>query len=176
MPSRFNLLLREQSILDPLTGLFNRRYLEETMERERARNGQPLAVIAIDVDHFKRFNDSHGHEAGDQALVALARLLRESVRNTDIACRYGGEEFVMLMPDTPAAIAAERAEALRVQVRELCLRFSGGQQEPVAISVGPAVAPGDGTRADVLLLRNADTALYAAKAGGRDRTVTYRAP
>jgi diguanylate cyclase (GGDEF)-like protein len=170
--------LRQQSIRDPLTGLFNRRYLEETMERELARsirNGQPLAVVAIDVDHFKRFNDTHGHEAGDHVLVELARLLRESVRNTDIACRYGGEEFVLLMPDSPAAIAIDRAETLRREVSALRLRFGAGQHEPVTISMGLAMAPRDGDRADVLL-RNADTALYAAKAAGRNRLVVYQAP
>jgi diguanylate cyclase (GGDEF)-like protein len=170
--------LRQQSIRDPLTGLFNRRYLEETMERELARsirNGQPLAVVAIDVDHFKRFNDTHGHEAGDQVLVELARLLRESVRNTDIACRYGGEEFVLLMPDSPPAIAIERVETLRAQVSALRLQFGAGRNEPLTISIGLATAPQDGHRADVLL-RNADTALYAAKAGGRNRLVVYRAP
>jgi diguanylate cyclase (GGDEF)-like protein len=170
--------LRQQSIRDPLTGLFNRRYLEETMERElarSARNGQPLAVVAIDVDHFKRFNDTHGHEAGDHVLVELARLLRESVRNTDIACRYGGEEFVLLMPDSPLSVAIERVEMLRTQVSALRLQFGGGQHEPVTISIGLATAPEDGHRADVLL-RNADTALYAAKAGGRNRLVVYQAP
>ena len=170
--------LRQQSIRDLLTGLFNRRYLEETMERELARsvrNRQPRAVVAIDVDHFKRFNDAHGHEAGDKVLVELAHLLRESVRNTDIACRYGGEEFVLLMPDSPPAIAIERVEALRAQVSALRLQFGAGQHEPVTISIGLAMAPQDGNRADVLL-RNADTALYAAKAGGRNRLVVYQAP
>jgi diguanylate cyclase (GGDEF)-like protein len=170
--------LRQQSIRDPLTGLFNRRYLEETMERELARstrNGQPLAVVAIDVDHFKRFNDTHGHEAGDHVLVELARLLRENVRNTDIACRYGGEEFVLLMPDSPLSIATERVEMLRTQVSALRLQFGAAQHEPVTISIGLATAPRDGHSADVLL-RNADTALYAAKAGGRNRLVVYQAP
>ena len=170
--------LRNQSIRDPLTGLFNRRYLEETMERElarSARNGQSLAVLAIDVDHFKRFNDTHGHEAGDRVLVELAALMRAAVRTTDIACRYGGEEFVLLMPDSPIEVALQRAEALCQQARNLRLRFGVGELEAATISIGIAVAPVDGTRADVLL-RNADTALYAAKAGGRDRVVVYRAP
>ena len=170
--------LRQQSIRDPLTGLFNRRYLEETMERELARSvrsGQPLAVVAIDVDHFKRFNDTHGHEAGDHVLVELARLIRESIRTTDIACRYGGEEFVLLLPDSPPSIAFERAEILRTLVSALRLQFGAGQHEGVTISIGLASAPQDGNRADVLL-RNADTALYAAKAGGRNRLVVYQAP
>jgi diguanylate cyclase (GGDEF)-like protein len=169
--------LRNQSIRDPLTGLFNRRYLEETMERElarTARNRQPLAVIAIDVDHFKRFNDNHGHEAGDKVLVALAGVLRGGIRSTDIACRYGGEEFVLLMPESPPAIAVERVEALRRQARELRVRVGDVQLEPISISAGIAIAPEHGESGEVLL-RNADTALYAAKAAGRDRFIMYRA-
>ena len=169
--------LRQRSIRDPLTGLFNRRYLEETMERElarSARNRQPLAVVVIDVDHFKRFNDTYGHEAGDLVLVELGRLLQASVRDTDIACRYGGEEFVLLMPDSPVSIAMERAEALRLQVAALRLHFGGGVHEPVTISAGVAAAPKDGDRADVLI-RNGDSALYAAKSAGRNRVVSYKA-
>ena len=169
--------LRNQSIRDPLTGLFNRRYLEETMSRElarTARNGQPLAVIAIDVDLFKRFNDTHGHEAGDKVLVELAKVLRNGIRTTDIACRYGGEEFVLLMPEASLPIAIERVEALRRQTRELRVRIGDIQLEPVTISSGIAIAPLHGENGDVLL-RNADTALYAAKAAGRDRVIVYHA-
>jgi diguanylate cyclase (GGDEF)-like protein len=169
--------LRNQSIRDPLTGLFNRRYLEETMARElarTARNGQPLAVIAIDVDHFKRFNDSHGHAAGDKVLVELASVLRGGIRTTDIACRYGGEEFVLLMPESPLPIAIARVEALRRQTRELRVRIGDVQLEPITISSGIAIAPLHGESGD-MLLRNADTALYAAKAGGRDRVIVYQA-
>lgn len=169
--------LRQQSIRDPLTGLFNRRYLEETMERElarSARNGQPLVVVAVDVDHFKRFNDTHGHEAGDLVLVELARLLREGIRETDIACRYGGEEFVLLMPDSPLEVAAQRAEVLRERVRALRLRLGGSEAETVSVSMGLAAAPAHGASA-ADLLRHADSALYAAKAAGRDRVVVYAA-
>jgi diguanylate cyclase (GGDEF)-like protein len=167
--------LRNQSIRDPLTGLFNRRYLEETMDRElarTARNGQTLAVIAIDVDHFKRFNDTHGHEAGDKVLVEFAGVLRRGIRSTDIACRYGGEEFVLLMPESPASIALERVEALRRQTSELRVHIGTVQLEAITISSGIAVAPTHGENGE-MLLRNADTALYAAKAAGRDRTVVY---
>jgi diguanylate cyclase (GGDEF)-like protein len=169
--------LRNQSIRDPLTGLFNRRYLEETMARElarTARNGQPLAVIAIDVDHFKKFNDAHGHAAGDKVLVELASVLRGGIRSTDIACRYGGEEFVLLMPESPLPIAIARVEALRRQTRELRVRIGDVQLEPITISSGIAIAPLHGESGD-MLLRNADTALYAAKAGGRDRVIVYQA-
>lgn len=167
--------LRNQSIRDPLTGLFNRRYLEETMERELARsmrNARPLAVAAIDVDHFKRFNDTHGHDAGDKVLVELAGLMRASIRSTDIACRYGGEEFVLLMPDTPIDVAMERVTLLRDRARTLRARMGSVELESATISVGLAVAPEHGTRAD-LLLRNADIALYRAKADGRDRVVLH---
>jgi diguanylate cyclase (GGDEF)-like protein len=167
--------LRNQSIRDPLTGLFNRRYLEETMDRElarTARSGQTLAVIAIDVDHFKRFNDTHGHEAGDKVLVEFAGVLRQGIRSTDIACRYGGEEFVLLMPESPVSIALERVEALRRQTSELRVHIGSVQLEAITISSGIAVAPTHGENGE-MLLRNADTALYAAKAAGRDRTVVY---
>ncbi|HTD28064.1 MAG TPA: diguanylate cyclase, partial [Xanthomonadaceae bacterium] len=169
--------LRNQSIRDPLTGLFNRRYLEETMERElarTARNGQPLAVIAIDVDHFKSFNDTHGHEAGDKVLVGLAGVLRGGIRSTDIACRYGGEEFVLLMPESPLPIAIQRVEALRRQTSELRIKVGAIQLGPITVSSGIAIAPGHGESGEVLL-RNADTALYAAKAAGRDRVNVYQA-
>ena len=170
--------LRNQSIRDPLTGLFNRRYLEETLARELARcarSGQPLALAVIDVDHFKRFNDTHGHEAGDRVLVELAAVLRHGVRSTDIACRYGGEEFVLLMPDTLADVALARADALRQQAARLQLRFGSGPLEPVTFSAGLATAPAHATSADALL-RAADTALYEAKARGRDRVVAYQPP
>jgi diguanylate cyclase (GGDEF)-like protein len=168
--------LRNQSIRDPLTGLFNRRYLEETMQRElarSARNGQPLAVVAIDVDHFKRFNDSHGHEAGDKVLIELAAVLRQGIRSTDIACRFGGEEFVLLMPDSPLTATVERIEAIRRQVQQLRVTVNGIPLEAITISGGIAIAPTHGESGDVLL-RNADTALYQAKHTGRDRAVVYQ--
>lgn len=177
-----NLQLREklhnQSIRDPLTGLFNRRFLEETMHRElarAARTGQPLVVAIIDVDHFKQFNDRFGHEAGDLVLVQLAAVLQQHVRSSDIVCRYGGEEFVLLMPDSPLPVAIERAEALRIKVGELRLRLGMGQLESIHISVGLA-GSSDPAQSAESLLRNADEALYAAKSGGRNRIEAYRAP
>jgi diguanylate cyclase (GGDEF)-like protein len=168
--------LRNQSIRDPLTGLFNRRFLEEMMARElarSARSGQPLVAAVIDVDHFKLFNDRFGHEAGDLVLVELAALFRDFVRKTDIVCRYGGEEFVLVMPDSPLSVAIERADALRATVGEMRVRLGMGQLESISISVGLA-AWSDPAQTVESLLRNADAALYVAKNGGRNRVEAYR--
>lgn len=168
--------LRHQSIRDPLTGLFNRRYLEETLARELARcvrNGQPMSAAVVDVDHFKQFNDTHGHEAGDRVLVEVAALLQHGIRATDIACRHGGEEFVLLMPDSPIEAALARVDALRELAAQLQLRYTSGPLQPVTFSAGIAVAPRDGTSAETLL-RAADAALYEAKSGGRNRVVAYQ--
>jgi diguanylate cyclase (GGDEF)-like protein len=131
-------------------------------------------VIAIDVNHFKRFNDTHGHEAGDKVLVELGKVLRSGIRATEIACRFGGKEFVLLLPDGPLAIAIERVEALRQRCKELGVHIGNVALDPITISAGIAVAPGHGASGEVLL-RNADSALYAAKAAGRDRAVIYDA-
>jgi diguanylate cyclase len=114
--------LREQANRDPLTGLYNRRYLDSTLERELARckrDGNPLALILIDIDHFKQVNDTYGHQAGDEILLRLAALLAGMARAGDVACRYGGEEFLLLMPTMPMASARERAEALRSPSKRL---------------------------------------------------------
>lgn len=163
--------LRNQSIRDPLTGLYNRRYLEETLEREliRARRrGSPLSLVMIDVDHFKRFNDTFGHAAGDAVLEHLGRMLREHFRADDVACRYGGEEFALLMPDTDAARARQRAEDLRDAVAALRVTHGRRTLDPVTLSLGVATYPEHG-QAAVELMRVADKALYAAKHAGRDR-------
>jgi diguanylate cyclase len=112
--------LREQANRDPLTGLYNRRYLDSTLERELARckrDGNSLALILIDIDHFKQVNDTYGHQAGDEILLRLAALLAGMARAGDVACRYGGEEFLLLMPTMPMISARERAEALRLRLR-----------------------------------------------------------
>lgn len=163
--------LREQSIRDALTGLYNRRYLDETLAREiervRRKAGR-LSAIMLDVDHFKRFNDTWGHEAGDVVLAAVGRLLRDNVRTSDVPCRFGGEEFTVLLPDADAALAAERAELLRRAAGELRLEFGGKPLPGVTISLGVAELPlQSDTGAD--LLAAADSALYRAKQGGRDR-------
>ncbi len=170
-----NLKLREtlhqQSIRDPLTGLFNRRYMEESLEREMHRviRGQhPLGVVMIDIDHFKHFNDTFGHEAGDAILRALGSLLRTKIRLEDIACRYGGEEFVLIMPDASLDVVQKRAMKLRDEVKHLDVRFNDRTLEAPTISVGVAAYPNQGPTGEAVL-RAADAALYRAKKAGRDR-------
>ncbi len=163
--------LRRQAIRDPLTGLFNRRYLEETLQREirRAeRNHRPLGAVLIDLDHFKRFNDRYGHQGGDALLRALGRFLQSHTRGEDIACRYGGEEFVLILPEAALPQVQERAEQLREAARHLAAEHGGAQLGGITLSLGIAVFPdhaGDGRH----LLGAADEALYRAKAAGRDR-------
>jgi diguanylate cyclase (GGDEF)-like protein len=163
--------LRQQSIRDLLTGLFNRRYLEETIAREIHRvdrNQHPLGVIMIDVDHFKRFNDTHGHEAGDIVLREMGVFLRSQVRGEDIPCRYGGEEFVLILPDAPLEVTKLRAEKLRAGIQQLNLVFKDQPLGSISVSLGVAVYPEHGSTADAVI-RAADAALYRAKRAGRNR-------
>jgi diguanylate cyclase (GGDEF)-like protein/PAS domain S-box-containing protein len=164
--------LRSQAIHDPLTGLHNRRFLEDAFRREllrAARKRSPVGVLMLDLDHFKAFNDAHGHGAGDALLRAFAVQLRSDIRAEDIACRYGGEEFVVILPDTTSDEALERAEQVRVGLSHLVVDFRGQALASVTVSIGVATAPEHGDAPDPLL-RAADAALYAAKAGGRNRT------
>ena len=163
--------LRAQSICDPLTGWFNRRYMEETLEREirrAARNKGPLAIIMIDVDNFKEFNDSFGHEAGDVALQDLCQMLKTHVRSEDVACRLGGDEFVLILPDTFAEVAAQRAEEMRIGVEHEEIQYHDHLLRPMTMSFGIATFPANG-RTSQELLRASDTALFRAKSEGRDR-------
>jgi diguanylate cyclase (GGDEF)-like protein len=169
-----SLKLREtlhiQSIRDPLTGLYNRRYMEESLEREirRAdRKQRPLAALMIDLDHFKRFNDTLGHAAGDALLRAVGNFLQSRLRKDDIVCRYGGEEFTIIMPESSLEIARQRAERLREDVKQLDVAVNGQFLGSVTFSVGIACFPEHGTSTDQIL-RAADVALYRAKAAGRD--------
>lgn len=166
--------LRSQAIHDPLTDLFNRRYLDETLERELARasrEGYPLCVIMMDIDHFKRMNDTHGHEAGDLILKALGKTLFTRNRRGDFACRFGGEEFVVVMPNMAIETAYKRAEHLRVALNSISVPF-GSSNLTITISMGIACYPANGLDRESLL-RAADRAMYAAKRAGRDYIITY---
>jgi len=165
--------LRQQVIHDPLTGLFNRRYLEETLEREVRRvqrKGATLGVIMMDLDNFKRFNDTFGHEAGDSLLEALGKFLKTQVRGEDIACRYGGEEFVLIIPEASLDIAQQRAEEIRRGVPHLKVVIREHPLENTTISLGVAIFPDHGATGEDVL-RAADDAMYKAKAAGRNRVV-----
>jgi len=169
--------LKNQSICDPLTGLFNRRYMEESLEREFSRANRSkttVAIIMMDIDHFKRFNDTFGHQAGDTLLRSLGDLLKRNTRGQDIACRYGGEEFAIVLSDSNLAGALQRAGILRQQVKQLSVEYAGQLLGAVSVSIGVALFPDHGTTmGDVL--RASDQALYCAKREGRDRVSAWTA-
>lgn len=167
---RRNQELQEQAISDPLTGLYNRRYLSEFLSRElvrATRSATPVAVILIDLDRFKRVNDTFGHEAGDVVLTAVGALLKSKVRGSDIACRYGGEEFAVIMPQADVDAAGRRAEEVRAGVAALAPTHHGKSLGKLTASFGIALFP-DHARDIDSLLRAADVALYAAKGAGRN--------
>ena len=162
--------LRDQSIRDPLTRLFNRRFLEESFERElqlAARKKQSVAVLFLDLDHFKSFNDTFGHDAGDMVLQSLADLFRISFRSTDICCRYGGEEFAIILPESSSRDAAIRGDALRTEVKRLRLQYKKQNLGQLTLSAGIAAFP-EHASTSVDLLKIADQCLYESKARGRD--------
>ncbi len=162
---------------DPLTGLFNRRYVDETMEREieRARRaGTSIGVIVLDIDHFKRLNDTFGHDAGDHVLARTGELLRHVTRGGDIACRFGGEEFALILPGASLETARERAETIRALFEATPFVFEGNRIAPLTLSAGVcALPPGGGEWGRVL--RQADRALYTAKQAGRNRVLAAAA-
>ncbi len=163
--------LERQALRDPLTGLYNRRYLEETLQRElrRAeRSRKKLGLLMLDIDYFKNFNDRHGHAAGDALLRAIGRFLEEHTRGADLACRYGGEEFLVLLPETDLEALRQRAEQIRAGVEKVSVAHDGVMLEGVSLWVGVAAYPGAGAGA-ADLLRAADRALYHAKAAGRNQ-------
>lgn len=163
--------LRSQSIRDPLTNLYNRRYMEESLDREMrraARGRYPVGIIVLDLDHFKGFNDAFGHEAGDALLREVGGVLQRSIRGEDIACRQGGEEFALILPEASLADAARRAEQLRDAIRALNVQYRRQSLGPITVSLGVAIFPDHGPTAEAVL-RAADTALYQAKDWGRDR-------
>ncbi len=161
-----------EKIQDPLTSLYNRRYMETmlTHELQRAeRAGYPVSLIMMDIDHFKKLNDTYGHPAGDEVLRHLAVQMKSQVRRADVACRYGGEEFLIILPETPLDVAAVRAERLRAAFAELLIEYEG-QVIQGKLSLGVAVHPHD-AETPAQLIQAADTALYAAKTGGRNQVV-----
>jgi len=163
-----------QAMRDPLTGVYNRRPLEDSLQREivRARRrGDAIGVIAVDADHFKRINDAYGHDGGDAVLRALAHRLVDCVREDDIVCRAGGEEFAVILPGVSQATVLERAELVRRVIEDTPIEMQGKSVRLTA-SIGVAVYPEHGaTSAE--LLRAADVALYAAKAAGRNQVRVY---
>jgi diguanylate cyclase (GGDEF)-like protein/PAS domain S-box-containing protein len=166
--------LRHQAVRDPLTGLYNRRYLDEVLPRElllAQRRNTPLCVVVLDIDGFKQFNDAFGHAPGDSLLREFGRVLRERLRKSDISCRYGGDEFVLILPDSSIADTQERVEQIRKVLKELQLAPSSGRSlDAITLSAGIAFMPEHGAT-EAELLRAADEAMYSAKQAGGDRIV-----
>jgi diguanylate cyclase (GGDEF)-like protein len=168
--------LYQLAIRDGLTGLHNRRYMEESLEREihRAkRKGTSLGILMMDIDHFKNFNDQHGHEAGDMLLKTIGNFLKNSVRADDIACRYGGEEFTFILPELTRETAVMRAEAIRSGIEQLRVNYRGLELGKITLSIGVALFPQNGVTWEDTL-HEADKALYEAKENGRNRVVAAR--
>ena len=162
--------LQHQSTRDSLTHLFNRRYFMEAIERELYRakqHGEELSLLMLDLDHFKQFNDIHGHIGGDMVLRSFGKVLEETTRGSDVASRYGGEEFAVLMTQCPTAGARKRAEEIRLKTERIALEFHGELLEGITASIGIASYPYDGDSIDQLIA-SADKALYEAKAHGRN--------
>ena len=173
---RLRLQLQEQAIRDPLTGVFNRRFFAEALDKESARAGRedtPFSVIILDVDRFKQFNDTYGHKCGDVVLQSLAKFLTENTRRGDIVCRYGGEEFVILMPDAEISSAYERAELFRRQFEKMTIEYDGKLLR-CTFSAGVASFPLHSISGEALL-NFADQALYRSKENGRNRVTVYSA-
>jgi diguanylate cyclase (GGDEF)-like protein len=174
--SLVNLRLREalrmEAIRDPLTELYNRRYMEESLEREayRAkRHHTPIGIILFDIDYFKSFNDTYGHEGGDMILQELGAFLQKHVRGEDIACRYGGDEFLLILPETTLDVSRKRAEELRLDMKDLRIPYSN-HVLTITVSIGLSVLLNNGTDVKTALAA-ADKALYQAKKNGRDQVV-----
>jgi diguanylate cyclase (GGDEF)-like protein len=161
------------SVRDPLTSLFNRRYLDETMDRElpRARRrGESIGVIVIDIDNFKNLNDTYGHDAGDFVLERVADILRANTRNSDIPCRFGGEEFAVILPGATLTVARQRAEAIRAALESSHMEFGGKRLAPLTLSAGVTALPPHANDWGESI-HQADRALYTAKQGGRNRVI-----
>jgi two-component system cell cycle response regulator len=167
----------ELAVTDPLTGLHNRRYMSgqlQALVRRASQGGEPVGALLVDIDYFKRINDSFGHDVGDEVLREFAVRLATNVRAIDLACRYGGEEFVVIMPDTTLEDASRIAERLRLHVAGAPFRVPG-LSEPLAVTISIGVACTSGEDTPDALLKRADEAVYAAKAGGRNQVVSKAA-
>lgn len=172
--STLQVMLQEQAIRDPLTGLHNRRYLDETLPRELSRakrEGQPLAVILLDLDHFKMINDTYGHAAGDEVLKTLSDILMDGARESDVVCRYGGEEFLVVLPGMSPDQACQKVGIWQHRLAQAPTHF-GAFTITVTLSAGVAGYPYHGADADTLVTR-ADAALYRSKAEGRNRVSCF---
>ena len=173
-----NARLTDESTHDDLTGLYDRGYFDLVLKREvrrAARYGHSLTLVMADIDHFKRFNDTYGHQMGDQALKQVAELLLSSVRAADYVCRYGGEEFAILLPETDLVAARTMAERSRQRVEQQPVDVGKGQPAPLTVSLGVATYPEHADDSSSLLAQ-ADAALYDAKAAGRNRAITASPP
>ena len=170
--------LRSGSERDPLTGLYNRRHLEISLHRELARaqrHGHAVSLIMLDVDHFKEFNDTHGHDAGDAVLCEVAQVLKRHTRGEDIVCRYGGEEFLLVLPSCTPEDTYAKAEAIREAIAQRRVFMHGNALPRITASLGIASSPLDGERMEDLI-SCADAALYQAKASGRNRIIANSPP
>ncbi len=169
--------LRQQSIRDQLTGLFNRRYLEESLDQElrrASRNESRIGLILLDLDHFKVFNDTFGHATGDLLLQELGAFLKDHIRGGDLACRYGGEEFLLILPEASLEATRQRAEEVLEGIRSLQIHDPPGRMDPITLSIGVAVFPEHGSSREALI-RAADMALYRAKQEGRNQIAVAEA-
>jgi diguanylate cyclase (GGDEF)-like protein len=165
--------MREQALRDPLSGLYNRYFMEASLESELSRarrDSHPVSLIMLDIDHFRELNANFGHPRVDEMLSELGRLLKNSIRAGDIACRYGGDEFLLILPNTPFEVARQRAEQLRSQIKTISVRDQAGKYVHISASFGIAIWPDHGDAA-IDLLMVADAAMYRAKDEGRDRIV-----
>jgi diguanylate cyclase (GGDEF)-like protein len=169
--------LRVMSITDPLTGRYNRRYIEDYLGRELElanRTQDPLTILMVDLDHFKEYNDTYGHIAGDMALKQVGDILMRTVRKTDVVARFGGEEWIICLSHTDSVGGAEIAEKLRKAVEKKVFHLKG-QETWITVSIGVSTAPGDGTEYDAII-EAADTAMYLAKASGRNQIQVFTEP
>lgn len=168
--------LKHQSIRDPLTSLFNRRYMEESLDREVSRcerAGDGLGVILVDIDHFKKFNDTFGHDAGDVVLVEFANFMTQYFRESDIVCRFGGEEFIVIMPSAEQSVVVERATQLCHKLHDVEIFYESKKLPSITASFGVAYLSSDNYQQAPIIVKLADSALYEAKRAGRDQVIVY---